>query len=75
MTLEQRVEALEMAIANMAVQQSNAEEISEIVRKVTTEVIASAQRPGGGLNAAQNQAAIEVKRANGITAVRLGRIS
>lgn len=57
MTLEQRVEALEMAIANMAVQQSNAEEIAGIVRKVTTEVIANAQRPGGVLNAAQKQAA------------------
>lgn len=57
MTLEQRVEALEMAVANMAAQQSNAEEISEIARKVTTEVIASAQLPGGVLNAAQKQAA------------------
>lgn len=57
MTLEQRVEALEMAIANMAVQQSNAEEIAEIARKVTAEVIASAQRPGGVLNAARDQAA------------------
>lgn len=42
MTLEQRVEALEMAIANMAAQQSNAEEITEIARKVTAEVIANA---------------------------------
>lgn len=57
MTLEQRVEALEMAIANMAVQQSNAEEIAEIVRKVAAEALANAQRPGGVLNAAQKQAA------------------
>ena len=57
MTLEQRVEALEMTIANMTVQQSSAEDISEIARKVTTEVIANAQRPGGVLNAAQKQAA------------------
>ncbi|EFV3660652.1 hypothetical protein [Salmonella enterica] len=57
MTLEQRVEALEMAVASMAAQQSNTEEIAEIARKVTTEVIANAQRPGGVLNAAQNQTA------------------
>ncbi|KLP59379.1 hypothetical protein [Enterobacter asburiae] len=57
MTLEQRVEALEMAIANMSVQQSGTEEIAEIAQKVTAEVIASAQLPGGVLNAAQKQAA------------------
>ena len=61
MTLEQRVEALEMATANMAVQQSNAEEIAEIARKVTTEVIASVQRPGGVLNAAQGQTAYKLE--------------
>jgi len=53
MTLEQRVEALEMAIANMVSQQSNAEDISEIA----AEVIASASKPVGVLNAAQKQAA------------------
>lgn len=57
MTLEQRVEALEIAIANMTVQQSSAEDISEIARKITAEVIANAQRPGGVLNAAQKQTA------------------
>ncbi len=75
MTLEQRVEALEMAIANMAAQQSNAEEITEIARKVTAEVIGNAQRPGGVLNAAQKQAALRINQADGITAVRLGKIS
>lgn len=74
MTLEQRVEALEMAFANMAAQQSNAEEITEILRKVTAEVIANARRPGGAINAAQKQAAIEIKKDEGTTAVRLGRI-
>lgn len=57
MTLEQRVEALEMAIANMEVQQSRAEDISEIARKVTAELIANARQPGEVLNAAREQAA------------------
>ncbi|ECQ7527186.1 hypothetical protein [Salmonella enterica] len=57
MTLEQRVEALEMAVASMAAQQSNTEEITDIVRKVTAGVIANALRPGGAINAAQKQAA------------------
>lgn len=57
MTLEQRVEALEMAITNMVAQQSNAEDISETAKKITAEVIADASKPGGVLNAAQKQAA------------------
>ena len=57
MTLEQRVEALEMAIANMAAQQSSAEDIREIARNVTAEAFANAQRTGGVLNAAQKQTA------------------
>lgn len=56
MTLEQRVEALEMAIANMVAQQSNAEDISEIA----AEVIANASKPGGVLNAAQKQTAYKI---------------
>ncbi|TBL47956.1 hypothetical protein EYY98_19965 [Obesumbacterium proteus] len=56
MTLEQRVEALEMAIANMVAQQSNAEDISEIA----AEVIANASKPVGVLNAAQKQTAYKI---------------
>lgn len=74
MTLEQRVEALELAIANMAVQQSSAEDINEIARKITVEIIVNAQRPGGVLNAAQERAALKIKKTDGITAVRLGKI-
>lgn len=59
MTLEQRVEALEMSIANMVAQQSNAEDISETAKKIAAEVIADASKPGGVLNAAQKQAAID----------------
>ncbi|HFK3154942.1 TPA: hypothetical protein ACG1JD_002375 [Citrobacter sedlakii] len=57
MSLEKRVEALEMAVASMAAQQSNTEEITDIVRKVTAGVIANALRPGGAINATQKQAA------------------
>ena len=75
MTLEQRVEALEMAIANMAAQQKTTGEMSEAMRKIASETIASARRPGGVLNAAQERAALEIKKTDGITAVLLGKIS
>ena len=74
MTLEQRVEALEMAIANMAVQQSNAEEIAGIARKVTTEVIANAQHPGGVLNAAQKQAAEDKMTDNIVEKIKTSKL-
>ncbi|MCT2767082.1 hypothetical protein [Enterobacter cloacae] len=57
MTLEQRVAALELAIANMAVQQRNADELSEMVRNSASEAIKNACRAGGVINAAQKQAA------------------
>lgn len=57
MTLEERVEALEVAMAKMNIQQQEADAVREIARKTTNEVIANARRPGGMLNAAQNQAA------------------
>lgn len=57
MTLEQRVDALEMAIANMSAQQSNVEDITEIARKIVTEVISNSQCLGGVLNAARERAA------------------
>lgn len=75
MTLEERVEALENAIANMTVQQKTTDEMSEAMRKIGSETIASACRPGGVLNAAQERAALEIKKTDGITAVRLGKIS
>lgn len=57
MTLEERVEALENFMAKMNIQQQEVEAVREIVRKTTNEVIANASRPGGILNAVQNQAA------------------
>lgn len=74
MTLEERVEALELAIANIVVQQRNAKELSDIVRSSASEAIKNACRPGGAINAAQKQTAIEVTKYDGVTAVRLGRI-
>ncbi|KGA99859.1 hypothetical protein DR73_2205 [Enterobacteriaceae bacterium ATCC 29904] len=74
MTLEQRVAALELAIANMAVQQRNANELREMVQNAASELIKNACRTGGAINAAQKQAAIEIKKTEGTTAVRLGRI-
>jgi uncharacterized coiled-coil protein SlyX len=41
MTLEQRVEALEMAIANMDAQQKTTGEMSEAMRKIASEKIAA----------------------------------
>ncbi|EJX4456788.1 hypothetical protein ACGG2D_001863 [Salmonella enterica] len=74
MTLEQRVAALELAIANMAVQQRNADELREMVQDAASELIKNACRTGGAIKAAQQQAAVEIKKADGVTAVRLGRI-
>ncbi|EBA0935245.1 hypothetical protein FHA44_23270 [Salmonella enterica] len=57
MTLEQRVAALELAIANMAVQQRNADELREMAQDAASELIKNACRTGGAINAAQKQAA------------------
>ncbi|HFG2321392.1 TPA: hypothetical protein ACGGAN_003700 [Enterobacter hormaechei] len=57
MTLEQRVAALELAIANMAVQQRNANELREMVQNAASELIKNAYLTGGTINAAQKQAA------------------
>lgn len=67
MTLEQRVEALEMAIANMTVQQKTTDEMSEAMRKIASETIASACRPGGVLNAAQERAASKLQKKGVLT--------
>lgn len=59
MTLEERVQALENAIASMTAQHLRDDGMREAVRKGASEVIASACRPNGVLNAAQKQAAID----------------
>ena len=55
MTLEQRVAALELAIANMAVQQRNANELREMVQNAASELIKNACLTVGTINAAQKQ--------------------
>lgn len=67
MTLEQRVEALEMAIANMTVKQKTTDEMSEAMRKIASDTIASACRPGGVLNAAHERAASKLQKKGVLT--------
>jgi hypothetical protein len=57
MTLEERVEALELTMAKMNIQHQEADAARGIARKTSNEVIANARRPGGILNTAQHQAA------------------
>lgn len=49
MTLEQRLEAVEKALADLTLQQKTTAEISSLMREVATSTIKNAQRPGGAL--------------------------
>jgi hypothetical protein len=60
MTLEQRVEVLEKAVANMKLSNAQSEELSKIMGKVAKDAIKSAKRPGGLLHKKDEKAAIEV---------------
>ncbi|WP_426608354.1 hypothetical protein [Pantoea anthophila] len=57
MTLEQRIEALEKAVANLTLPNSKTEELAKMMRDTASEAIKNAQRPGGLLNKAENQEA------------------
>lgn len=57
MNLEQRVEALELAIENMTAQQQNADELKKMMQDTASELIKNACRTGGAINAAQKQTA------------------
>lgn len=57
MTLEQRIEALENAVANLTMPNGQSEELAKMMRDTATEVIKNAQRPGGMLNNVENQEA------------------
>lgn len=61
MTLEQRVEALELAIANMALHQREALELSYLVRDSVSETIKNACLPGGEIYAAHARTAYDVR--------------
>lgn len=49
MTLEQRIEALEKAVANMNTQQEAQQNTSKLMQKVALETIKGQKRPGGSL--------------------------
>lgn len=49
MNLEQRVEALERAVASLTLPSAKSEELAKMMRDVMTETIKNAQRPGGAL--------------------------
>lgn len=57
MTLEQRVEVLEMAIANMVARQRNADELNEMSRNCASKAIEKSCCADGVINAAQNRTA------------------
>lgn len=57
MTLEQRIEALEKAVASLTQLTAESEELAKMMRDVASEVIKNAQRPGGMLNKTENQEA------------------
>ena len=50
MTLEQRVEALEKAVAKLTLPSATAEELAKVMRDVAKEAIKDARRPGGTLH-------------------------
>ena len=49
MNLEQRLAAVEKALADLTMQQKTTEELDQIMREVATNTIKNAQRPGGVL--------------------------
>jgi hypothetical protein len=57
MTLEQRVEALEKAVAKLTLPSETAEELAKVMRDVAKETIKNARRPGGVLHKLDEKAA------------------
>ncbi|WP_262287650.1 hypothetical protein [Pantoea sp. Marseille-Q5743] len=50
MTLEQRIEALEKAVASLTLPSAKSEELAKMMQDTVSEVIRNAQRPGGALH-------------------------
>ena len=50
MTLEQRVETLEKAVAKLTLPSATAKELAKVMRDVAAETIKNARRPGGALH-------------------------
>ncbi|TKK33185.1 hypothetical protein [Pantoea agglomerans] len=57
MTLEQRIEALEDAVANLTLPNNKTEELAKMMREVASETIKNARRPGGLLYKKDEKAA------------------
>lgn len=85
MTLEQRVDALEKAVAKLTLPSTTAEELAKVIRDVAKETIKNARRPGGMMHHSDEKAVKEktagniqlsekdilVKLESGITSCRL----
>lgn len=57
MTLEQRIEALEKAVASLTLPSAKSEELAKMMQDTVSEVIRNSLRPGGEVYAALKQAA------------------
>lgn len=61
MTLEQRIEALEKAVANLTLPGATAKELAKIMQDAASEAIKNAQRPGGTLHQSGSSETADVK--------------
>ncbi|MDJ0473818.1 hypothetical protein QNA27_09160 [Pantoea eucalypti] len=61
MTLEQRVEALEKAVARLTLPSATAEELAKLMRGVAKETIKNTRRPGGILHCSGGNETADVK--------------
>jgi len=61
MTLEQRIEALENAVANLNLPNNKTEELAKMMREVASETIKNARRPGGTLHRSGGSLKADVK--------------
>lgn len=57
MSIEQRLAAVEKALADLTMQHKTTEELARLMRETAIEAIKREQRPGGAIYAAQNKAA------------------
>ncbi|WP_312140798.1 hypothetical protein [Pantoea septica] len=57
MTLEQRIEALEKAVANLALPTATTEELTKMMRDAAAETIKNALLPGGAVHKLDQEAA------------------
>lgn len=79
MTLEQRIEALENAVANLNLPNNKTEELAKMMRDTSIEVIKNSCRPGGILHSHGEKAAVLptalFKVEHGSVNIRLAKIN